>query len=151
MTASDPSIFITEQKSMRSLNISIGKNASVMSNKIQSTLSNSWARVSKCSIDSSKQQPHATLIASPKAIGPATEHCETSIPCLTDTTTDDREDGINRDGSNVQEQLAEEPNMMLSCLNVADVSTEFRKKSKQRIEMIWSIPSSTADNTRGSS
>jgi len=46
---------------------------------------------------------------------------------LTDTRTDFRDGGFNRDGSNVQKQLAEEPNTMLSRLHMADVSTAFRR------------------------
>jgi len=42
---------------------------------------------------------------------------------LTDTTTDFREGVFNRDGSNVQKQLAEEPNTMLSRLHLADISS----------------------------
>ena len=63
------------------------------------------------------------LIASPKVMGPTAEHCETCVPCLTDTTTNFREGGFNRDGSNVQKQLAEESNTMLSRLHMADIST----------------------------
>jgi len=46
---------------------------------------------------------------------------------LTDTTTDFRDGGFNRDGSNVQKQLAEEPNTMLSRLHMADISTAFSR------------------------
>ena len=63
------------------------------------------------------------LIAAPKAMGPTAEHCETCVPCLTDTTTNFREGGFNRDGSHVQKQLAEKPNTMLSRLHLADIST----------------------------
>ena len=38
-----------------------------------------------------------------------------------------RQGGVNRDGSNVQKQLAEEPNTMLSRLHMADVSTAFSR------------------------
>ena len=67
------------------------------------------------------------LIASSERWGPAAEHCEKCVPCLTDTTTDFRDGGFNRDGSNVQKQLAEEPNTMLSRLHMADVSTAFSR------------------------
>ena len=63
------------------------------------------------------------LIAVPKAMGPTAEHCETCVPCLTDTTTNFREGGFNRDGSHVQKQLAEKPNTMLSRLHLADISS----------------------------
>ena len=60
-------------------------------------------------------------------IGLTAEHCETCVPYLTDTTTDFREGGFNRDGSHVQKQLAEKPNTMLSRLHMADVSTAFSR------------------------
>jgi len=67
------------------------------------------------------------LIASAQRWGTAAERCETCVPCLTDTATVFRDGGLSRKGSNVQKQLAEEPNTMLSRLHMADISTAFSR------------------------
>ncbi|MAD68092.1 MAG: hypothetical protein CMN92_02165 [Synechococcus sp. CPC100] len=49
---------------------------------------------------------------------------------MTDTTTHFGDGGFNRDGSNVQKQLAEKPNTMLSRLHVADISSAVIRGTK---------------------
>ena len=62
-------------------------------------------------------------------MGTAAERCETCVPCLTDTATDFRDGGFNRNGSNVQKQLAEEPNTLFSSLNLANISTTLTRET----------------------
>ena len=63
------------------------------------------------------------LIASAQRWSTAAERCETCVPCLTDTATVFRDGGLSRKGSNVQKQLAQEPNTMFSGVDLADIPT----------------------------